>query len=183
MLKMILELVANALGVVKGWLDWKSSGVGQLKAAEGMVVETASVTFVIASIRPDSHGGTVGIAEVALPDGEYDYIIHAASNADPAAKRRRAEINRAVHEGDDDTVNRIVNGLCVAACVSLALVAGCASPEPAYVAADRHVTCVTNATGAVEYWRVPPLVMEELLNAKVELGELKKELKVKEITK
>ena len=142
MLKMILELVANALGVVKGWLDWKSSGVGQRKAAEGMV-----------------------------------------EDAEAAAKRRRAEINRAVHEGDEATVNRIVNGLCVAACVSLALVAGCASPEPAYVAADRHVTCVTNATGAVEYWRVPPLVMEELLNAKVELGELKKELKVKEIMK
>lgn len=49
--------------------------LGAQSLEEGMVVETASVTFVIASIRPDSHGGTVGIAEVALPDGEYDGTV------------------------------------------------------------------------------------------------------------
>ena len=70
-----------------------------------------------------------------------------------------------------------------AAAIACALALGCTSPTPKYVAADREVTCVTNETGAVEYWRVPPLVMEDLLNAKVELGELKNELKVKEITK
>ena len=145
MLKMVLDLVANALGAVKGWFDWKNSGVGQRKAAEGMVRGAAA-----------------------------------------AERKRRAEINRAVHEGDAATVNRIVNGLALLWAMVLAaaiFAAGCVADGPKYVAADREVTCVTNATGAVEYWRVPPLVMEDLLNAKVELGELKQELKVKEITK
>ena len=105
-------------------------------------------------------------------------------DAEDAAKKRKAEINRAVHEGDEATVNRIVNGLAILwLMLIVASVLGCAAPTPKYVAADREVTCVTNETGAVEYWRVPPLVMEDLLNAKVELGELKQELKIKEITK
>ena len=138
---MIMELVSNAIGAVKGWFDWKSSGVGQRKAAEAMV-----------------------------------------DKAETAAKKRKAEINRAVFEGDAAKVNAIVAG-CAAA--SLAVFAGCfsAPPAPVYVAADREVSCVTNAAGAVEYWKVPPLVMEDLLDAKVELGELKKELKIKEIVK
>lgn len=143
MLKMILDLISNAFGVAKEWLGFKNSGVGQRKAAEGMV-----------------------------------------KSAEDAAKKRKAEINKAVHEGDEATVNRIVNGLAILWLMLVAAsVLGCAAPAPKYVAADREVTCVTNETGAVEYWRVPPLVMEELLNAKVELGELKNELKVKEITK
>ena len=143
MLKMILDLISNSVGAVKEWLGWKNSGVGQRKAAEGMV-----------------------------------------KDAEDAAKKRKAKINKAVHEGDAETVNQIVNA-AIAACAAIAcaLALGCTSPTPKYVAADREVTCVTNETGAVEYWRVPPLVMEELLNAKVELGELKNELKVKEITK
>ena len=105
-------------------------------------------------------------------------------DAEAAAKKRKAKINKAVHEGDAATVNRIVNGLAILwATLVAASVLGCAAPAPKYVAADREVTCVTNETGTVEYWRVPPLVMEELLNAKVELGELKQELKIKEITK
>lgn len=105
-----------------------------------------------------------------------------------AAQSRRAEVNRAVHIGDVDAVNRIVNGLAllwvlVVSASLLSCAAGCRSPEPRYVAADRVVTCVTNETGAVEYWRVPPLVMEELLNSKLELEEMKHETKVKEITK
>ena len=144
MLKMVLDLISNALGIVKGFFDYKNSGVGQRKAAEGIV-----------------------------------------DSAENAAKKRRAEINRASHQGDAATVNRIVNGAIVATAAAVcALALGCAStPAPQYVAADREVTCVTNETGRVIYWRVPPLVMEELLNSKVELDELKKELKVKEITK
>lgn len=149
MLKMILELISNAIGAVSNWFKWKSSGVAQREAAEDIV-----------------------------------------QKSEDAAAKRKAEINRACHEGDADAVNRIVNGggmaflfaafLFADACI----VCGCFSaPKPQYVAADRKVTCVTNATGMVEYWKVPPLVMEELLNAKLELGELKKENKVKEITK
>lgn len=139
---MILELIANAAGVVSNWFRWKSSGVAQREAAEGIV--------------------------------ERD-------EADAAARRSR--VNRACHEGDADFVNRIVNGAAAVALASLCVV-GCASAtKPQYVAADREVTCVTNAMGKVEYWKVPPLIMEELLNAKLELGEIKKENKIKEITK
>lgn len=143
MLKMILELIANAAGVVSNWFRWKSSGVAQREAAEGIVERDAA-----------------------------------------DAARRRAEVNRACHEGDSAAVNRFLNE-CLAAACGLVFMCGCASAPsvPQYVAADREVTCVTNAMGKVEYWKVPPLVMEELLNAKLELGELKKENKVKEITK
>ena len=105
-----------------------------------------------------------------------------------SAADRRAEINRAVHTGDEATINRLVNGLAllwalVLFASLLSCAAGCRSPEPRYVAADRLVTCVTNETGSVLYWRVPPLVMEELLNSKLELEELKHQTKIKEITK
>lgn len=89
MLKMILDLISNAFGAVKGWLDFKNSGVGQRKAAEGMV-----------------------------------------KSAEDAAKKRRAEINKAVHEGDTAAVNRIVNGLALLWAMVLAaaiFAAGCAS--------------------------------------------------------
>lgn len=146
---MILELIANAAGAVSNWFKWKSSGVAQREAAEGIV-----------------------------------------QKSEDSIAKRRAEVNRACHEGDAETVNRLVNGCGMAFFVAAFLfadacfVCGCFSaPKPQYVAADREVTCVTNAIGKVEYWKVPPLVMEELLNAKLELGELKKENKVKEITK
>jgi hypothetical protein len=140
---MITELISNALGVVSNWFKWKSSGVAQREAAEGIV-----------------------------------------QKSEDAAVKRKAEINRACYEGDARAVNRFLNNCLEIAC-GLCFMAGCLSspPSPQYVAADREVTCVTNATGKVEYWKVPPLVMEELLNAKLELGELKKENKVKEITK
>lgn len=105
-----------------------------------------------------------------------------------AAENRRAEVNHAVHTGDEATINRLVNGLAILWALVLfasllSCAAGCRSPEPRYVAADRVVTCATNETGAVLYWRVPPLVMEELLNSKLELEEMKHQTKVKEITK
>ena len=71
----------------------------------------------------------------------------------------------------------------IMAVAALAVACGCAAPAPKYVAADRVVTCETNETGAVLYWRVPPLVMEELLNSKLELEEMKHQTKIKEITK
>lgn len=109
---------------------------------------------------------------------EADGIVERDENA---AAKRRAEVNRACHTGDAAAVNRIVNGACIALA---ALALGCASapPAPQYVAADREVKCRTNETGTV-IWEVPALVMEELLNARLELDDLKKENKIKEITK
>lgn len=117
---------------------------------------------------------------------EAEGIVERDGNA---AAKRRAEVNRACHTGDAAAVNRIVNGVGAAAIVfaflfvDAVLVGGCFSPPaPQYVAADREVKCHTNETGAV-IWEVPALVMEELLNAKLELDDLKKENKIKEITK
>lgn len=116
---------------------------------------------------------------VAQRDAAEDIV----QKSEDAAAQRRSEVNHACHEGDAGFVNRILNSSAAFALASLCVV-GCASAtKPQYVAADREVTCVTNAMGKVEYWKVPPLVMEELLNAKLELGEIKKENKVKEITK
>lgn len=70
MLKMVLEMLANALGAVSNFFRWKSSGVAQHDAAESR-----------------------------------------AAAAENAVRNRKAEVNRAVHEGDEDAVNRIVNGL------------------------------------------------------------------------
>ena len=105
-----------------------------------------------------------------------------------AVSDRRAEVNRAVHEGDEAKVNRIINGLAilwalVLSASLLSCVAGCRTPEPRYVAADRVVTCTTNENGQAVMWHVPPLVMEELLNSKLELEEIKHQNKIKEITK
>ena len=141
MLRMILELIANAAGAVSNWFRWKSSGVAQREAAEGIV--------------------------------ERD---------EAATAKRKAEVNRACHEGDAGFVNRILNSAAAVALASLCVV-GCASAiKPQYVASDREVRFVTNSMGRAVF-EVPPLVMEELLNAKLELGELKKENKIKEITK
>ena len=138
---MILELIANAAGAVSNWFKWKSSGVAQREAAEGIVKRDA---------------------------------------ADSA--RRRAEVNRACHEGDAGFVNRILNSAAAVALASLCVVGCASSTKPQYVAADREVRFVTNSMGRAVF-EVPPLVMEELLNAKLELGEIKKENKIKEITK
>lgn len=144
MLKMILEMLANALGAVSNFFRWKSSPVAQHDGAEARV-----------------------------------------SAEEAKARDRRAEVNRAVHEGDEEAVNRLVNGLAILWAMALAAcILGCVAPKaPRYVAADRVVTCTTNELGQAVMWHVPPLVMEELLNAKLELEEVKHENKVKEMLK
>ena len=114
---------------------------------------------------------------------QHDAAESRATAAENAVRDRKAEVNRAVHEGDEDTVNRLVNGLAILWAMALAAcILGCAAPKaPRYVAADRVVTCTTNELGQAVMWHVPPLVMEELLNAKLELEEVKHENKVKEI--
>lgn len=113
---------------------------------------------------------------------EAEGIVERDENA---AAKRRAEVNRACHEGDAAAVNRFLNE-CLAMACGLGFMAGCFSAKPAapqYVAADRKVTCTTNEMGRAVMWHVPPLVMEDLLNARLELDDLKKESKIKEIAK
>lgn len=113
---------------------------------------------------------------------EAEGIVERDENA---AAKRRADVNRACHTGDAAAVNRFLNE-CLAMACGLGFMAGCLSAKPAapqYVAADREVTCTTNELGRAVMWHVPPLVMEELLNARLELDDLKKENKIKEIAK
>lgn len=115
---------------------------------------------------------------------QHDAAESRAAAAENAVRDRKAEVNRAVHEGDEEAVNRLVNGLAILWAMTLAAcILGCATAPkaPRYVAADRVVTCTTNELGQAVMWHVPPLVMEELLNAKLELEEIKHENKVKEI--
>lgn len=113
------------------------------------------------------------------------------SEEEELRRERREALNRAVHEGDAAKVNAIASGMLILVAMLsmmavLSLVAGCIAPEPpqtVYVAADREITCTTNAQGRAVMWHVPPLVMEDLLNSKVELDEMKRENKIKEITK
>lgn len=113
------------------------------------------------------------------------------SEEEELRRERREALNRAVHEGDVAKVNAVARGVLILVAMlsvmtALSLIAGCISSEPpqtVYVAADREITCTTNAQGRAMMWHVPPLVMEELLNSKVELDEMKRENKIKEITK
>jgi len=112
------------------------------------------------------------------------------SEEEELRRERREAVNRAVHRGDVDKVNAIASGalilMAMLGMMGIVSMMGCVAPkkpQTVYVAADRVITCTTNAQGRAVMWHVPPLVMEELLNSKVELDELKRENKIKEITK
>ena len=112
------------------------------------------------------------------------------SEEEEIRRERREAVNRAVHEGDADRVNAIASGalilMAMLGMMGIVAMMGCVSPkmpQTVYVAADRMITCSTNGQGQAVMWHVPPLVMEELLNSKLELEEIKHENKIKEITK
>lgn len=112
------------------------------------------------------------------------------SEEEELRRERREAVNRAVHEGNAEKVNAIASGVLILMAMlgmmSVVSIIGCASPKPpqaVYVAADREITCTTNLQGKAVMWHVPPLVMEDLLNSKVELDEMKRENKIKEMTK
>ena len=121
---------------------------------------------------------------------QHDEAEKRVSKQEAADLERRSAVNHAVHEGDEKAVNRIVNGFAILFAMVLftAILDSCcgcltSGPQTQYIAADRVVTCTTNESGRAVMWHVPPLVMEELLNSKLELKEIKHQNKVKEITK
>ena len=112
------------------------------------------------------------------------------SEEEELRRERREALNRAVHEGDAAKVNAIASGVLILMAMlgmmGIVAMMGCVAPkkpQTVYVAADRVITCTTNGEGRAVMWHVPPLVMEDLLNSKVELDEMKRENKIKEITK
>ena len=121
---------------------------------------------------------------------QHDAAEKRVSKQEAADLERRSAVNHAVHEGDEKAVNRIVNGFAILFAMVLFTAildfcCGCLTSrqQMQYIAADREVTCTTNENGRAVMWHVPPLVMEELLNSKLELKEIKHQNKVKEITK
>lgn len=126
----------------------------------------------------------------ASPVAQHDAAEKRVSEREASVSARKAAVNHAVHEGDADAVNSIIGGFAILFAMALFaamldLCCGCSTtaPQPRYVAADRVVTCTTNENGQAVMWHVPPLVMEELLNSRLELEEIKHQNKVKEIAK
>ncbi len=77
-------------------------------------------------------------------------------------RAERDAIAKAVHEGDEDTVNATIADLTKPICLALALICllGCASPQTVYIPATEKVSW--NAEKHV--WEVPPITMAKLLS-------------------
>lgn len=91
------------------------------------------------------------------------------------------EMRQAVFSGDDERVNSIVNQilLCFLAVASILLVVGCVS-TPArvvYIPTDRRIESCTNSIG-IACKAVPDAVFAELLEAAIELKDLRREMAV-----
>lgn len=93
----------------------------------------------------------------------------------------KAEISDAIHTGDDDKLNEIMTRLFpVVFCVfSAAFLVGCNSTKTTikYVPTDRRIESCTNSIG-IACKAVPNAVFEELVNATIELKDLKREIKL-----
>ncbi len=95
------------------------------------------------------------------------------------------ELNAAVWGGDEQKVNAMLRG-CVAGifAASACWAVGCSSakPQAVVVSADRWVYAVTNAEGKVDHWRVPPAVMEELVQQRQRVKALEDKIDVMQRT-
>ena len=119
----------------------------------------------------------------ASPHKQYSDAEEIVEKKDAEMKREKKRLEDAVYGGDEGAVNKFLNSCLLAACGFGVLVCGCFSTpkqEIVRVSDDRYVSAVTNDVGQVQYWKVPPLVMTELLDAKLELMEYKKKDKINE---
>ena len=93
----------------------------------------------------------------------------------------KAEISDAIHTGNDEKLNEILSRLLpVVFCVfSTAFFVGCNCTKTTikYVPTDRRIESCTNSIG-IACKAVPNAVFEELVNAIVELQNLKREIKL-----
>lgn len=96
----------------------------------------------------------------------------------------RQGVKDAVYNGDENAINSILNPAVAIIMSFTVLIGGCALIKPEVkvvrVTEDRYVSCVTNEAGEVEYWKVPPAIMVELVDATLELRQLKKDNKINE---
>ena len=121
----------------------------------------------------------------ASPNEQYRSAEKDVEKNDAAIAKKKQEASDAVYGGDEVKVNSIIHGsLCVAVSLVLTCAAGCFSGSPEVrtvrVPEAKWVRAVTNETGAVSHWEVPPSVMTELLDAKIERDELLKRQRINE---
>lgn len=93
----------------------------------------------------------------------------------------KAELSDAIHTGNDDKLNEILTRLLpVIFCVfSTAFFMGCNGSKTTikYVPTDRRIESCTNSIG-IACKAVPNPVFEELVNATIELQDLRREIKL-----
>lgn len=119
----------------------------------------------------------------ASPHKQYSDAEEIVEKKEAEMKSEKKRLEDAVYGGDEKAVNGFLNECLALACGLGVFACGCFStpqPEVTRVPADRYVSAVTNDVGQVQYWKVPPLVMTELLDAKLELMEYKKKDKINE---
>lgn len=90
-------------------------------------------------------------------------------------------VRDAVYGGDENRVNAMLNP-AIAVLVGVCLLCGgCfTTTKVVRVTEDRYVSCVKGDDGKVLYWKVPPAIMVELLDAKYELEQYKKDKQINE---
>lgn len=93
----------------------------------------------------------------------------------------KAEISDAIHTGNDDKLNEVLARILpVVFCVfSSAFLIGCNTSQTLvkYVPTDRRIESCTNSIG-IACKAVPNAVFEDLINATIELQDLKREIKI-----
>lgn len=93
----------------------------------------------------------------------------------------KAELSDAIHTGNDDKLNEILTRLLpVIFCVfSTSFFMGCNGTKTTikYVPTDRRIESCTNSIG-IACKAVPNAVFEELVNATIELQDLRREIKL-----
>lgn len=93
----------------------------------------------------------------------------------------KAELSDAIHTGNDDKLNEILTRIFpVVFCVfSTAFFMGCNGSKTTikYVPTDRRIESCTNSIG-IACKAVPNAVFEELVNATIELQDLRREIKL-----
>ena len=102
-------------------------------------------------------------------------------NEEEKKAKLKAEISDAIHTGNDEKLNEILTRLLLVLCCvfSTAFLIGCNTSKTVikYVPTDRRIESCTNSIG-IACKAVPNAVFEELVNAIVELQNLKREIKL-----
>ncbi len=102
-------------------------------------------------------------------------------NEEEKKAKLKAEISDAIHTGNDEKLNEILTRLLLVLCCvfSTAFLIGCNTSKTVikYVPTDRRIESCTNSIG-IACKAVPNAVFEDLVNATVELQDLKREIKL-----